>query len=231
MTCRNVQLSLSAHLDGRLAEEERQRVVLHLARCRDCELVSEQLFQLSRGLRELPVLSPPQHLSARLAVLASRERARRLAHRNLSALVAYYGERLRMWADNLMRPVALPAAGGLLSALLLFGLLVPSILMHRFPGGRDVPIGLSTEAGIKSLAPFSFHDDDFMVEMMIDGRGQMVDYSIAAHPECPTPETELRRLIENNLLFTEFYPATTFGRPTLSKIVVTFRRSHINVKS
>jgi hypothetical protein len=231
MTCQTVQLSLSAHLDGDLPEEESRRVMLHLARCRGCSLASEQHVQVRRALRNLPVLAPPEDLSARLYVMASRERARRLSKSSPAAAWRHYGDRIWLCMDNLMRPLALPFAGGLVSALLLFCMLVPNILMHRYPSTHDVPTGLYTEAAVKSISPFGFNDDDFVVEVIVDGQGRMVDYSIAAHGQHLTNDLELRRSIENNLLFTEFTPATAFGQPTFSRIFLSFYRSHINVKS
>jgi hypothetical protein len=186
---------------------------------------------VARALKNLPVFSPPEELSTRLYVMASRERMRRLSNSSPAAALRHYGERVRLWMDNLMRPLALPFAGGLLSALLLFSMLVPNILMHRYPSTNDVPIGLYTEATVKTISPFGFNDDDFVVEVSVDGQGRMVDYSIAAHGQHLTNDPELRRSLENNLLFTEFTPATAFGQPTFSKIFLSFYRSHINVKS
>ena len=40
----------------------------------------------------------------------------------------------------------------------------------------------------------------------------------------------LRREIENNLLFARFTPAMAFGQPKQGKLLVSFRRSHIDVK-
>jgi hypothetical protein len=132
--------------------------------------------------------------------------------------------------DNLMRPVALPLAGGLLSALLLFSVLVPNISFSRRQIVRDVPISLFTEATVKSQPPFGFNDDDFVLEVLIDEQGRMTDYSVAEGQRLSV-DPQLRRSIENNLLFTEFQPKTSFGQPAASRLFVSFKRSHFNVKS
>jgi hypothetical protein len=41
----------------------------------------------------------------------------------------------------------------------------------------------------------------------------------------------LKRLIERKLLFTEFTPATLFGRPTSGRMYISFQRQQVNVKS
>lgn len=230
MTCRSVQNSLSAHLDGRLPGESRQGVQTHLARCGECALAYEQLLAVRRALRELPVLSPPERLSVNLSVMASRERLRRLRWRSLGNVLTDWAAGVRMWADNLMRPVALPLAGGLLSALLLFSVLVPSIAFSRHPILRDVPISIFTEATLKSEPGFGFDDDDFVLEVLVDEKGCMVEYTVAEGQRLDL-NPQLRSAIENNLLFSQFRPATNFGQPTSSKMFVSFKRSHFNVKS
>ena len=230
MTCRSVQNSLSAHLDGRLPQESQGVVEAHLARCGECAGAYEELVGVRRALRELPVLFPPEHLSVNLAVMASREAQRRLQRRNLGAVVAGWSEGMRLWLDHLMRPVALPMAGGLLSALLLFSVLVPSIAFSRRPIVQDVPISIFTEAALKSQAPFGFDDESFVLEVLVDEKGSMVDYEVAGG-EPLSLDPRLRRSIEKTLLFTEFQPATSFGQPTLSKLFVSFKRSQYNVRS
>jgi len=230
MTCRSVQNWLPAHLDGCLPEESRRGVETHLARCGECALALDQLLEVRRALHELPVLAPPERLSVNLSILASREWVRRQRRRSLGAWVAERSARFRLWVDNLMRPVALPMAGGLLSALLLFSVLVPSIAFSRRPILRDVPISIFTEAALKSQSPFGFDDDDFILEVLVNEQGMMVDYSVAEGRRLSL-DPHLRRSIENNLLFTEFEPATAFGRPTSGRLYVSFKRSHYNVKS
>ncbi len=227
MNCHNVQQSLSAHLDGWLTADELRHVSLHLRQCRDCAVVAEQLARVRQAVGRLPARTVPPELTTVLRVIASRELARRQVRRSM---MAYLSGRFKLWTDNLMRPLALPLAGGLISALVLFVMLVPSILLHRNQIINDVPIfKVYREATVTSPAPFGF-SDEFVLEVMIDPRGQMVDYSITSGPEL-IGNPALRRSIENTLLFTDFSPATTFGQPTASRIFVSFRRSQINVGS
>ena len=109
MNCTIVQSSLSAYLDGCLPKEERERVALHVARCGRCQSRLEELAQVRKAVRSLPAVAVPARVSTALRVMASKERAR-LAARQGGFGVALDG--LRLWADNLMRPVALPVAGG-----------------------------------------------------------------------------------------------------------------------
>lgn len=228
MNCQVVQNSLSAHLDGCTAGEERQRISLHLARCEDCTRHAEQLRQVSRALRQLPRAVPTEDLSLRLRIAASRDRARRLRRRQfgLAGAAAYCWQ----WTGQLMRPLALPFAGGLASAIVLFGLLVPNVYMRSVSGPNDAPTAFYTQATVKALAPFGFREDEFVVEVMVDEQGRMTDYTITQGPSL-VKDAQLRRSVENNLLFTEFTPATVFGQPMPGKLFLSFSHRRINIKS
>jgi hypothetical protein len=165
-------------------------------------------------------------LNSALRVMASRERTRRLARQHPFRESA---DRFRLWVDNLMRPLAIPLAGGLISAMLLFSMLMPSLASVR-NFSNDVQVALFTEPAVKAQNPFALPDEDFVVEVIIDGQGRMIDYTITQGPSV-VKNNELRRAIENKLLFMEFTPATAFGKPRFGKMYLSFNRTNITVKS
>jgi hypothetical protein len=139
----------------------------------------------------------------------------------------------RLWSQNLMRPLAIPTAGGFLSAVVLFcllpiGMISPSLALS-VATITDVPTALYTDATVKSISPVGFTDEDVVVELTIDDQGRILSYTI---PDCPHSVKcpGLRRNIESSLLFTQFTPATTFGQPMSGKVRLSFRNSSINVK-
>jgi hypothetical protein len=227
MNCRTVLNSLSEHLDGCLPSQHRQRVLQHLDGCPSCKVQFQQLSRVRDAIGKLPVAVPPAHLNSALRVMASQERDRRLARIHPFRHIAV---RFQLWADNLMRPLALPFAGGLLSAVLLFGMLVPtfSFSFQRF--GDDVPVALFTAPTLKLQCPFSYPVEDMAVEVLVDGQGRVVDYTITEGPDLPM-SSALRRAIESNLLYTQFTPATAFGQPRYGKAQVKFTRTDVTVKS
>jgi hypothetical protein len=222
MECWTVRPKLSAYIDHALPEQERCEVRAHIARCHVCGRAAEGFDTVRAALRGLPAPASPADLAMRLRVMASRERTRSLKPRLDRAV-----EDLHLALHNLMQPLALPMAGGLLSAMLLFMALVPTFTFWRTPG--DVPTGLSTGAALKSLAPIGFNYGDAEVDLIIDGNGSIVNYKIV--DVGPGADVEaLRRSIENNLLFTQFTPATAFGQPISGALRVSFRSSRIDVK-
>lgn len=232
MNCRTVQISLSAYLDGALSQFETRGLVAHLEACRDCEARRAQMARVQNALRKLPRTAPPERLSTALRVMASKERARVIAKRRGVWMLP---DRVRLWPDNLMRPLALPFAGGLISAMLLFGMLIPTFALRR-GGGSDIPVALFTEPYVKAQAPFASFDNnaidfDIDVEVTVDSQGRMVDYSLPKGSKIEN-YPELRRALENKLLlFTEFAPATMFGQTTYGKVYVSFQRRSIEIKS
>lgn len=226
MKCWTVRRRFSAYLDNSLTDKDGLALRAHLRDCAGCSRRSDGYRLSRRALRSLPQRTPPPDLTLRLRVMASRERARN----------AEPASRLRGWAgrltlalDNLMKQLALPAAGGLCAAILLFTILVPTFsgAFYLVPAG-DVPTALSTDPVLKSMAPIGFHYGDAEVDLRIDEQGRIVNYSIVGAQGIE--KDAMRRSIENNLLFTQFAPATAFGVPVTSTIRISFRSSRIDVK-
>jgi hypothetical protein len=228
MTCQAVNRRVSAYLDGFLSKEETILIEAHVESCPACTLRVQQLAKLRTRLRELPRRAAPPQLSTQLRVMASRERARNAARASLGTMVERWVESLTLTVNNLMRPLALPLAGGLASAMMLFGVLVPQV-WHRTAISDDVPTMLATEASLKSTLSFGLADNDIVVDVLVDGSGRMMDYWVVeGQPWAASPN--LRLSIEKTLLCTQFTPATMFGRPASGKLRITLRRSHVEVK-
>jgi hypothetical protein len=178
--------------------------------------------QVIRALRSLPRLRPPAGLNSSLRVLASRE----LQHR-VQGLTRM--DRVRLFIDNLMRPLALPFAGGVFSAVILFSMWVVPSYPVRAASTSDIPISVTTAAAVRRMAPIATTaGEDVVVDVAIDGDGRMIDYSIVSGDV--SNDGALRRSIEGFLLLTSFTPATgSFGQPVAAKLRLTLRSSHIDV--
>jgi hypothetical protein len=184
--------------------------------------------QIASGARRLPKLQAPREVTSRLLVMASREAARRRRLRSPRALFEYFRSEVRLRVDNVMKPVALPVAGGFVSALLLFAMLVPSLLVQHAIVG-DVPTNLTTRASLASSISFAVSDDEIVVDVSIDEYGRVSSYSIPAGQGW-AEDPILVRSIENTLLMTRFTPATLFGQPASGRTRITLRRSQVEVR-
>ena len=189
---------------------------------------SREVRELRRTLRSLPSRQLSVDLRTRLRVLASKESSRRRSRASARALLRTWLIDFRLYANNLMRPLAIPTAGGFVSALLLFGVLAPSLTTRGAAAGTDVPTVLYTEASVRSFIPLGFHNEDLTVEVTINGEGRVIDYAFPA--ERSKKNAALQRSIENYLLFTQFTPVRNFGQPVKAKVRISFQSSRIEVR-
>lgn len=229
MDCTQVNAVLSMLADGHVTEAERLQVTLHLEACPQCARRYRQLQAIRAGMRAMPARRVPPMLAMSLRVIASREAARRRRYHGLMATCQAWGESLWYRLNDLMRPLALPAAGGLASAVLLFSMVMPNFQGLVRAHSDDVPTILFTGATVKSSMDFSVSADEVTVAVFVDERGRVIDY---AFPEGAVQlnTATTRRQLENSLLFTHFQPATSFGQPTAGWVRVSLRRSQIDVK-
>ncbi|HTW63760.1 MAG TPA: zf-HC2 domain-containing protein [Bryobacteraceae bacterium] len=225
MKCSSVKRRVSAYLDDAVSAEEGRLLARHLSTCRECTLETEHYARIREKLRTLPRRPPPPDLTTRLRVVASKVRAEAGASPWRRWL-----DRRELSLHDLMRPLALPAAGGLCSAIFLFSTFVPmfksAYTLSSLTG--DVPTILTTQPSLKDIAPVALSGGDAVVDLQIDDQGRIVNFTIVS---APGQQSEvIRRRIENSLLFTEFWPATTFGRPVAGTIRISFRDSSIDVR-
>ncbi len=228
MECWSVRQRVSAYLDGAVSAQEGRLLERHLNTCRECTLETERYLGLRDKLRSLPPPLAPPELTTRLRVIASKVR---MESAGGASPWNRWRNRLELSLHHLMRPLALPAVGGLCSAVFLFSTLVPTFksgfAMDTLAG--DVPTMLATEPVLKDMGPAAFADGEAVVYLQLDEQGQVYNYSIVSAPG--QQNETLRRSIENSLLFTEFRPATTFGRPVAGKARISFHNnSRIDVR-
>jgi hypothetical protein len=225
MSCQTVQNSLSEFLDHRVSGDERTRVALHLDGCRECAAHLRLLSELRNGLKSLPEAELPEHLRMQLRVLASHQRAQWNATKTLSLAWHNWAANIRLAVDNLMRPLAVPLAGGLASAILLFSLLVPT-LGFRPSVMNDVPTVLYTAATLVEAGPSGISNDETVVALYVDSKGQATDYAVQRGKISPAMQADLT----NMMFFARFTPATWFGQPTNGKVLISFRRINYVVR-
>jgi hypothetical protein len=172
----------------------------------------------SSMLRSLPPRVPPAGLATSLRVIASRERQRLVENRGTGQVFASWLERMRFMLRDMLRPLMLPATGGVVSAVVLFSMWVVPTYPLRAKMVVDVPTNLSTMDvvdAVKSSTGVGL-TESVMVDVEVDVQGNFVDYKVVSGASAVSDPTTRRRL-ENLLLFTKFAPATSFGIPMAGK--------------
>ncbi len=238
MSCENVQELISALVDEQLSAKEREIALEHIKFCRKCASQLEAMQNLRAALRWMNQPLMPVALAAQLRVTASHERSRRLARMTLAARWRAWSATAQLWFDNLMRPVALPFAGGLLSAMTMFSLLVPSLsFSHNFtdqsfltyPEGEVIALSsngtyMPASYGERlCIVPANMDSSEYanVLWLTINETGKVVDYSIERGSLTPD--------LQSIILFSQFTPATVLGLPTSGRVRVAQRPSDHNL--
>jgi hypothetical protein len=214
MTCGSAQRLLAGYLDGAISSRDHAHVRAHLDGCPACRRRLESYRRLAMCLANITPAVPPHDLALRIRVEASREPSlANSARRVWSRAVLVF--------RNILEPLALPATGGVLAALIAFVLLVQNILVGVPLGGvvaNDQPLNLVQPARLESLAPFPLpgvsnseaNSEALLLEATLNAQGQVVSYKILAGPHDLAAQHQLDQV----LLFSRFRPLVNFGRPT-----------------
>ena len=131
------------------------------------------------GLKSLPAKNVPSMVTTRLAVIASRERSRSLLRRDLAARISELRSKAKLLFDNLLKPIAFPAAGGMVASLFCFVAIVDTL--HYHPEWQpDMPVGLFTQVMVNDLSPFSVEGsaDVLGVQLTVDPDGAVSDFEL-----------------------------------------------------
>jgi hypothetical protein len=217
MNCSKATSLLSLHLDGALEVRQRRAIADHLADCSKCQLELSGLKQTKNVLSVVGRKQAPADLALKVRLAISRE---------ASAVRANPFEMLRFRLETALNAFMVPATAGLLSAIVFFGLLIGFFAVPSL--SNDVPTMLYTPPEL-AMAPFglsnSISSDSLVLEAYVDSHGRVQDYRVLSTPE---QAGMLDQQVKNMLIFTIFRPATSFGRPTSGRVVLSF--SHVNVK-
>jgi Putative zinc-finger len=228
MSCDNVQERVSFFLDREDTIAEQENVLAHIQTCRDCAAFLQTQQEMRTALRSLNRPPIPAALTAKLRVAASHDQQRKLARRTLAARWQALHDRVQLTLDNLMRPLALPFAGGLVSSIMMFSVLVPSLTFHHafadqalftYPDGDVVilaPNGTYMSVPESENAPRILRADltppetANVVELMLDESGRVANWSVS--------QGELTQDLANIIMFGHFNPATNMGVPIPSRV-------------
>ncbi|MGA8145555.1 MAG: zf-HC2 domain-containing protein [Candidatus Acidiferrales bacterium] len=215
MNCKHAQRCLPGYLDGAIPTRDHARVREHIESCGECRHLLEGYRRLVVALANVEPVQPPANLATSIRVSAAQTYSPRQAIRKMWARAA-------MVFEDVLEPLAVPATGGVITALVVFALVVQNILVGVPMGGvvpNDLPLNLVQPARLESLAPFPvpvvIATDDrpgsglLLVEATLNAHGQVVSYKILSGPSDDAAQHQLDQL----LLFSRFRPQTNFGLP------------------
>jgi hypothetical protein len=207
-------------MDLSMNGKQMRAVSSHLEECEACRSEYALLCSTQQLVASLGRKQAPQDLALKLRVMASQQ----LAQNRRQPF-----EGLRMRLENAFNAFMVPATAGMLSAVIIFGLLIGVMSPGQMiRGTNDVPILVYTPPELAS-SPFgqmsSLSADSLVVEAYVDSNGRVQDYRILSAPD---NAKDLVPELNKMLIFTTFRPATAFGRPTSGWAVLSFAK--VNVK-
>jgi anti-sigma factor RsiW len=227
MNCVETARLLAGYLDGAIASREHARLRGHLDSCENCRAELQEYRRMAVCLANVEPVPVPHDLAVRIRTQASRAKSGRGAW-----------SRALLILEDIVRPHAVPATGGILAALAIFVLLVQNVLAGVPMGGivpNDLPLNLVQPAELESFAPFAApaiitagdteNSGAMLVEATVDARGEVVSYKILSGPKGPAVE----RQIDEVLMFSRFRPRMDFGQPADGgRVLLGFSEVHVH---
>jgi hypothetical protein len=182
----------------------------------ECAHRIHEIRDIRATLRQLQPAKAPSELRLRLQVGASRER---------KSLIETNGSRLmRIWnywafrLDELMRPITIPATGGLFSSLVLFGALAFTIGTTTRGVTYEVPV-MYAERGDANLVPVELRSS-VVLTLSVNGNGRIVDYAVL--DKAGSFAGDATKLQYNNISVPEIPNVLRLAVPTSSDIRISF---------
>ncbi len=215
MNCHEAQAYLPGYIDGAIRARDRVIVRAHLDSCAECREQLSRYRLLATHLANITAVAPPADLAIQIRARASKERSP-------WGLIGRLWTRALLTSQNILEPLAVPATGGVLTAIAVFMLVVQGMLVGM-PIGRveadDLPLNLIQPAQLETLAPFpvpgigtsdgQVESSPLLIEATLNAQGEVVFYKILSGPN----DTTAQHQIDQVLLFSRFRPQLGFGRP------------------
>lgn len=227
--CRPVQKLMSPFIDSMVSPKEAELVESHVGHCEPCRRQLQAFISVRNLVARIEVPPLPEDM-----VLETRVRLSRA--RNDNFLV-----RLENRLSNFMKPMVVPVVLGTSLTMLLFGVLLGSfaststvLAQDRF---ADQPLSPLFQPGRTEKSPlfqpvrtenpnwirFASRDKQDLdgvinIETHVGEEGRVMDYRVLSGPQNP----EVTGWIRQVLSLAQFTPATAFGKPVESRILLSF---------
>jgi hypothetical protein len=215
MECEQTLKLLNSYVDDMISWQEAAMVDEHLQICSHCAYELHQLKSLRQLMRSIKRQELPQDLALRTKIKASKQDARLVFERTFAKV------------EDFLRPIAIPAFSGVALTVVFFVILLSTLFTgtNLSASNKDIPLALFTEPRARSLYMSQFVQlgnlvsvrEPITVETYVGTDGRIIDYKILSGPR---DRATVRTLDEFFFFEVSFDPATSFGRPTHGKIVL-----------
>jgi hypothetical protein len=213
--CEAASELMSPFIDSMVSVDEADLLRSHLSNCTPCRRQLQSFISVRNVIAGAEPLPVPEDLQLETRV--------RLSHARL------HNRRDRWQAhfDNILRPFAMPAVMGVMLTLLGFGILLGGLSTPRqmaaeeshgvFDAGIYQPPS-TPDLTLRRLGVSPDLDNALSVQSELNTTGMIDDFKVIAGERSPGVDRWLQELV----LFSQFKPATHWGLPVRSRIILSF---------
>jgi hypothetical protein len=218
LECSSVQRLMSPFIDSMVTAQEADRLENHVSSCEPCQRQLQSYVSMRSLIARIETPPIPEDM-----VLETRVR---LSHaRNTNLLV-----RLENRLNYVLKPLVFPALFGVSLTMLLFGVLLGSLASSTSVLAQDrlveAPVfGLykpiqTTDPNWIRFAPNGKQqfEEPLTIETHVGDEGRVIGYEVLSGPQSPEVTGWLRQILS----LMKFTPATAFGKPVESRIILSF---------
>ena len=218
LECTSVQKLMSPFIDSMVTAQEAEHVESHVSLCEACQRQLQSYISVRSLVTRIETPKLPEDLVLETRVRLSHER-------NKNFLV-----RLENRLNYVLKPMVVPVLLGVSLTMLLFGVLLGSLasdstalaqnrLAEEPLFGLYKPVHTTDPNWIR----FASGDDNNLdkplnIETHVGDEGRVIGFEVLSGPQSP----EVNGWIRQVLSLIKFTPATAFGKPVESKVILSF---------
>jgi len=218
MDCSSAQKLMSPFIDSMVTRLEAEELELHVGICQPCRRQLQSYKSMRSLLAGVDEPAVPEDM-----VLEARVKLSKARNKNVFTRLE---NRLGYW----LKPIVVPAFFGVSLTMLFFGILLGTFASDSTVLAADRPseepvFGLYQPVRTTDPTMMRFTscdeqdlDEPLTIETQVGDEGRVIDYEILSGPQTPEVEGWIREMMS----LAQFTPATAFGRPIESKIILSF---------
>jgi hypothetical protein len=218
LECTFIQKLMSPFIDSMVTAREADQVESHVAGCEPCHRQLQSYISMRSLVARIDAPPVPEDM-----VLETRVRLSQARNKNF--LVRFENR-----VNYVLKPLIMPVLLGVSLTMLFFGVLLGSLASNTTVLAQDrlaeEPLfGLykpvrTTDPNWVRFASNEKQDLDepLTIDTHVGNEGRVLDYQVLSGPQNP----EVNGWIRQILSLAQFTPATAFGKPVESKIILTF---------
>src|SRR5262245_60918632 len=174
MKCVEARSLFSSYLDGVVSGKQMRNIADHLAVCPSCSSDYDATRRTQALVASIGRRRAPSDLALRLRLAIQHERKRK------SGTVQGF----LLYLEHAFNSFMLPATAGLVSAVIIFGLLIGLFASPQLNAQNDVPTSLYLPPRLTS-APYGLIgiDEPIVLEAYVSSEGRVEDYRIISGPK------------------------------------------------